>query len=354
MQLLSPLNKEFLQRGISQSGVYGFSCDGGSSLEKVCNSITGCKVELSSLKAASISDLRSSLAKTDGTLSFGPTYNDGIFFPKDIRKNVESNSLNCYDFIFGWNSRDGNLLPLMGGTDLTTAKKLGNWLRSMSGSGFMYQGFEYNNELQIERIFTHYTSQNRDMVDMVTDIMFMMPLLDLADVFVKAGCQNTFAYRFSHEVPNPFFGGTGAGHGDDLRYLFAYGLSMSPKEKNVSNTLLSYWSQFAKNGSPPPNWPKYSQNRYIYDINNKPKIWTDNTALNFWRQDIFPTSSRRHLRLISDVISDAISDVISDQVELDNPDVISDNLLNIRIAFHVDFGNVELLWMNLCHAIQSF
>jgi len=86
----------------------------------------------------------------------------------------------------------------------------------------------------------------------------------------------TYAYEFNDEnapPPQSAFGGVltfplGAYHTSDLQYLFkgydVFGLpvALSPKQVRLSNTMISYWTQFAKTGDPnssgEPVWSPYS------------------------------------------------------------------------------------------------
>jgi len=86
----------------------------------------------------------------------------------------------------------------------------------------------------------------------------------------------TFAYEFNDEnapPPQSAFGGLltfplGAYHSSELPYLFkgadVFGLpvSLSPKQKQLSDAMVSYWTQFAKTGDPntsgEPVWSPYS------------------------------------------------------------------------------------------------
>jgi para-nitrobenzyl esterase len=86
----------------------------------------------------------------------------------------------------------------------------------------------------------------------------------------------TYVYEFNDENAPPSqdaFGGLltfplGAYHSSELQYLFkgvdVFGLSvsLSPKQKQLSDAMVSYWTQFAKTGNPnssgEPVWSPYS------------------------------------------------------------------------------------------------
>jgi para-nitrobenzyl esterase len=86
----------------------------------------------------------------------------------------------------------------------------------------------------------------------------------------------TFAYEFNDKnapPPQSSFGGLltfplGAYHTAELQYLFTgdfFGLPtapLSPAQQQLSNTMINYWTQFAKTGNPnssgEPVWSPYS------------------------------------------------------------------------------------------------
>jgi para-nitrobenzyl esterase len=107
-----------------------------------------------------------------------------------------------------------------------------------------------------------------------TDGLFSCPARN-ADL-VLSKFVTTYAYEFNDENAPPSqsaFGGLltfplGAYHSSELQYLFpgidVFGLSvsLSPKQKQLSKAMVSYWTQFAKTGDPnsygEPVWSPYS------------------------------------------------------------------------------------------------
>ncbi len=107
-----------------------------------------------------------------------------------------------------------------------------------------------------------------------TDGIFSCPARN-ADLLLS-NFVTTYAYEFNDEnapPPQSAFGGLltfplGAYHSAELPYLFkgadVFGLpvSLSPKQKQLSNAMVNYWTQFAKTGDPnssdEPVWSPYS------------------------------------------------------------------------------------------------
>ena len=87
----------------------------------------------------------------------------------------------------------------------------------------------------------------------------------------------TFQYEFADEqaamlyFPAPISFPTGAYHASELGYLFALAQTpvpfpgFTPVQQQLSDTMVSYWTQFAKTGDPSgagaPAWPQYDSTR---------------------------------------------------------------------------------------------
>lgn len=304
MQLLSPLSKGLVQRGISQSAPFGFAEQTASisTLQSVCNNISQCTPfttlkSIGVLQDAPISALRLALMINGAPfLNMPPSAHDGVFFPSDARHIVASQNISCYDFIGGWNNRDGNMFAsFVSGLN----NNLNESALTISGFGQFLAGLPMN-QRQTEMVHSYYSSQMDAgrWINMATDLMFSLPTLSLLDAFVASGCQNTYAYRFSKNTPAHIFPviSPGAGHADDLQYFFDFGTwsLFSPKDQEIQSMLLTHWSQFAK-GVPLQSWPSYGSQRHIIDFNNSTTTMVDYNARAFWSDlskiTMFPTSS---------------------------------------------------------------
>jgi hypothetical protein len=85
----------------------------------------------------------------------------------------------------------------------------------------------------------------------------------------KTGRAKVFYYYFAHEPPYPQgspFLGWGAGHWAELRYVFdhlyQYQWAWSDADRELANTMATYWTNFAKTGDPNGNsvpvWPNFT------------------------------------------------------------------------------------------------
>ncbi|HKF29690.1 MAG TPA: carboxylesterase family protein [Candidatus Binataceae bacterium] len=91
----------------------------------------------------------------------------------------------------------------------------------------------------------------------------------------------TYAYEFADEnaplpyalpfayfqappgfIPSPLSFPAGAYHGSELFYLFNFGATLGTDQKHLADTMIRYWSHFARTGDPnvdgTPQWPLYS------------------------------------------------------------------------------------------------
>ena len=103
-----------------------------------------------------------------------------------------------------------------------------------------------------------------------TDVVYACPARN-ADLLLSQYVP-TYAYEFNDEnappaqsaVPGLTFP-LGATHGAEIQYLFSLeGLSgpFTPAQQQLSNTMIGYWTQFAKTGNPnspgAPTWSQYT------------------------------------------------------------------------------------------------
>jgi len=303
MQLISPLSKGLIQKGISQSGAFVFDEPGLVSekcLKDVCNFLSPNCIKsnylienvIKILKNATAQELLDAVNNSSYTY-FYPVPNDGIFFPTDARETIMSKNITCYDFIGGWTNRDGaNIIPpsmnLSNATDLQAVID-STWTHTAMGGKF--------NQRQTEDAFDHYDQSTSPLgwEKFFLDGMFVRHALLMADALMSSGCDNTYVYQFSYNVPgtNYLIPPGGAAHGTDLFYLFPsfsyYGgayiinRTLSEDEQKLSNQLLLHWTRFAY-GLPLEDWPKYNTQRSIYNIINATKfnILSDYSEREFW------------------------------------------------------------------------
>nr|XP_022310060.1 carboxylesterase 1C-like isoform X2 [Crassostrea virginica] len=132
-------------------------------------------------------------------------------------------------------------------------------------------------------------AQSNKVCEFIGDSAFIVPSNIMLSVHAKDNKNvNTFQYLFTKTSPIPFGGNPpswfkGAGHGDEVYLLFdpTYYMQLTEEqvqslktEKELSETVIRYWTNFAKSGNPNgenvPEWPRYDVNSKKYLIINKP------------------------------------------------------------------------------------
>jgi para-nitrobenzyl esterase len=103
----------------------------------------------------------------------------------------------------------------------------------------------------------------------VTDSVFACPTDRIASGLARA--DTVYAYEFNDRTapaPDPLRAvpfPVGASHSLELRYLFDVGGAppLNPAQRELSDQMIAYWSQFVKNGTPEasglPDWPQFGE-----------------------------------------------------------------------------------------------
>ncbi|XP_073456656.1 bile salt-activated lipase-like [Aquarana catesbeiana] len=303
LQTLTPYNVGMIKRAITQSGVgtcpWAIQPDPLVWAKKVAEGV-GCPVN----ETKALADC---LRKTDPRaitlayhldfvnlkyplvhyLAFSPVV-DGDFLPDEPR-NLFGNAANV-DYMAGVNNMDGHLFA---GIDMPAINrplqkiykeevlKLVKGLTLPKGSSALDIAFE---------LYTNQWGANPDqevmkktVVDMETDYIFLVPTQEaLALHYMHAQNVNTYSYLFSHPSRMPVYPSwMGADHAEDLQYMFGKPfkntLAYRPQDRDVSEAMMAYWTNFAATGDPtkgnskvPTPWLNYNTQYGMYlEINKK-------------------------------------------------------------------------------------
>ncbi|XP_041916235.1 bile salt-activated lipase-like [Alosa sapidissima] len=301
-QLITPMNKGLIRRGISQSGValcpWGINRNPRQFAELVATRV-GCPTDDKMVACLKMTDASALILA--GTLEMhgspeAPIVNnlilspviDGDFLP-DEPANLFVNAAER-DYIIGVNDMDGHLftgidvpsinrpLPTTAVEDLKTLIAALTKEKGQQAADLAYNEYTstWGSKPSKEEV-------KRAIVEVETDYIFLIPTqaaLYLHNSVATTG--RTYSYLFTQPSRMPVYPSwMGADHADDLQYVFgkpfATPLGYWPKHRDVSRYMIAYWTNFARTGDPnkgesdvPVNWPPFDSQTHKYvDINHR-------------------------------------------------------------------------------------
>ncbi|MFA4876540.1 MAG: carboxylesterase/lipase family protein [Methanoregula sp.] len=196
------------------------------------------------------------------TLKFKPSV-DGYILPAAPEDIFRDGQQIAVPLIIGTNADEGTMLAAGTGMNASAYEK---YIRNRFGehAGEVLAAYPAKTpdevQYQMERIMTDF-----DFADAAKTIAGSMATLN----------QSTYLYRFTYVMPGQPFG---AFHGSELFFVFRPASSKpDPASRRVSDTMIAYWTQFAKTSNPGSamnvTWPPYSREnpRYL-DIGKNPVV----------------------------------------------------------------------------------
>uniref|UniRef100_A0A4W3IXU6 Carboxylic ester hydrolase n=1 Tax=Callorhinchus milii TaxID=7868 RepID=A0A4W3IXU6_CALMI len=309
LQTLTPYNKGLINRAISQSGValcpWSIQRSPLQWAEEVRTTLCCVIYQLQAIGWTRQNISQRTFGEPLAYYLIWSPVIDGDFIPDDP-KNLYHNAATI-DYIAGVNDMDGHIFV---GFDVHTINHHYNLLtpyqpvRSLRSAGSK-QGANLT--------YAQYTKSwpsnpNQDtikqtVVNLETDILFLIPTQLALELHYKhAQGARTYSYVFTHPSRAPIFPSwTGADHADDLQYVFgkpyATPLAYWPRDRDVTDYFIAYWTNFAYTGDPsngnskvPTPWTRYSSmSTHYLDINSKVNLDSMKQMLradfvHFWNQ----------------------------------------------------------------------
>ena len=239
----SPLTKGLFERAIGESGA-NFNV-----MAKLAD------LEKSGLRAgASVQELRAKPA--DDVLKIVGAFSvnvDGWLLPTDVMTIFKKGEQNDVPVLIGSNADEG--------TAFMPAKITVAALQSTAKQRF---GDNAENFLKL------YPATSDDEAWKATaafmrDQTFGVQMRTWARLQMKTGKSPAYLYYFSHIPPGPGGEHYGAYHASEIAYVFGTGRNWADADRQLSETISSYWVNFATTGNPNakglPQWPVYDENK---------------------------------------------------------------------------------------------
>lgn len=131
------------------------------------------------------------------------------------------------------------------------------------------------------------------LADIFSATGFTWPTYAWAHVQGSVSDKNIFVYYFDQPIEAPWLPADmvrGAPHGADVAYIFGeLSNTAKPEDKKLSDTMIAFWTNFAKTGNPNgeglPYWPKYDENgKTVMHFRNGTELTgrPDKERIDFW------------------------------------------------------------------------
>ncbi len=262
--MASPLARGLFQRAIGESGAFF-----GSTLPLKPRQETeqaDAKWAESAFGAASIDKLRAIPADQmmqaglkAGELRFAPNI-DGYYLPESVAAIFSTGKQAQVPLLAGWNLDEGGYQSFFG----KEAATLENF-RSIARARF---GEKTGRFLELYAASTD-AEARRAASDLMGDQFIAYSTWKWLETHLKTGNAPVYRYKFEQKLPLPPDAPEGveatAPHASEIEFVFnvlnSRRLPWRPGDRQVSDRMAAYWTNFAKSGSPNatdlPRWPVY-------------------------------------------------------------------------------------------------
>ncbi|KAJ8343398.1 hypothetical protein SKAU_G00307270 [Synaphobranchus kaupii] len=313
VHMLSPVSSGLFHRAISQSGiplVRLFAQSDPKSSALVLAQKAGCTSDDSAdltqcLKGKSAQELEAATPKLgDFLLSLSM---DGAFIPKDIGEQEKMN-FKSVPWIIGTNVQEfGWLLPnlmFFPGWELGMTRQIMGMILALN---LRIAGFPPNAQKIIEDEYFGDTESPETVRDIFLDLLgvfaFVSPAVKGARDHRDAG-STIFFYEFQQRPSmygdsRPDF--VKADHVDEIGFVFGAPFwneeivmldKTTPEERQLSKTMVKYWSTFAKTGNPNGQglfkWPEFTTEEELLQLNVTLKLGNvkEMNKIDFWTEQL--------------------------------------------------------------------
>jgi para-nitrobenzyl esterase len=266
--MASPLAKGLFQRAIGESGGTFSSMKSLASAEKDgeklaaslpvtpnanTNGATAKNSAPPTLKALRAVSPEKLLKVSDNELA--RTIVDGWVLPQDVATIFSQGKQNDVPILVGYNSDEGTTLAPQGANLNAMMFSGGVRMRYGALADQMLKVYPAGSD---EQAVSSFYSAYRDQA-------FGWEMRTWARMETKTGHQTAYMYYFSHRPPGPQSAKLRAFHASEIAYVFGSFVWPFPWEdadKKLSDTMTSYWVNFATTGDPNggslPKWPAYN------------------------------------------------------------------------------------------------
>ena len=211
------------------------------------------------LRALPASELLQAALKP-GQLRFAPNI-DGYYLPESVSAIFAAGKQAQVALMAGWNLDEGSYRPFFAGQPVTAANYAA---RARAQFGDRADAF-----LQVYPAATD-AEAKRAAADFGGDQFIAYGTWKWLDTHAKTGHAPVYRYRFEQTLPLAAGAREGAEasapHASEIEFVFnvldSRQLPWRPEDRQVSDRMAAYWTNFAKTGSPNatdlPRWPVYS------------------------------------------------------------------------------------------------
>ena len=274
--IVSPLSKGLFQRAISASGPYHADKKDLNDAKRVTNTVAkalGCQGTAQQMSAC----LKSKPTEAFLSPEFAPLFNDGfyldqttLFYPYDVA--LANNQFNKVDLISGFNQDEGTLFAGVFENEKGAKLERQDYEQVLG----IFYGKDAAKDIFAKTKYAANTDYTQQLALDLGKHKFVCPIMKFNNAASRK--MPTYGYEFAdRSIPlyiQPMSLPHGAYHTSELMYLFKgfHGATgsvqtLTPTQKQLSHTMLSYLSNFIKTGNPNTKglteWPRYEAKKQM-------------------------------------------------------------------------------------------